>query len=110
VVQGLNWPVRDEFGELRRAGLFGREVGKRVDGLRLDLAGLAVGVAALDLHRLDGEEDELARTEGADRQAADRAAAVCGPGGAVLQKNLVQAPQPLAQLLRRVGHVARYRL
>ncbi|WP_406098863.1 hypothetical protein [Streptomyces canus] len=74
-----------EFGELCRAGLFGREAGDRVDGLRLDLAGLAAGAAALDLHGLDGVREEQAGLDGADLQTADLAAAVAGPGGAVLQ-------------------------
>ncbi|WP_328675014.1 hypothetical protein [Streptomyces sp. NBC_00343] len=65
----------DEFGELRRAGLFGREAGDRLDGLRLDLPGLAVSAAALDFHSLDGVREEQAGTDGADLQAADLAAA-----------------------------------
>ncbi|MET8564080.1 hypothetical protein ABZV75_27235 [Streptomyces flaveolus] len=102
MVQGLNRPVvLHELGELRRAGLLGRQAGDRVDGLRLDLAGPAVGAAALDLHGLDGVREEQAGLDGADLQAADLAAAVPGPGGAGLQRDLPpgQAPQLFAQLL-----------
>lgn len=86
----------DEFGELRRAGLFGREAGDCVDGLRLDLAGLAVGAAALDSMALDGLREERAGTDDTDLQPADLAAAVPGPGGAGLQRDL--APGQVSQL------------
>jgi len=82
-------------------GLLGRQAGDRVDGLRLGLAGLAVGAAALDLHGLDGVREEQAGTDGADLQTADLTAAVPGLGGAVPQRDLLpgQASQLLAQLL-----------
>ncbi|MFF7407956.1 hypothetical protein [Streptomyces lydicus] len=63
--------------------------------------GPAVCAAALDLHGLDGVREEQGGLDGADLQAADLAAAVPGPGGAGLQRDLPpgQAPQLLAQLL-----------
>nr|WP_055719197.1 hypothetical protein [Streptomyces niveiscabiei] len=94
----------DEFGESCRAGLFGREADDRVDGLRLGLAGLVVGAAAPDLHRLDGVREEQAGSDGADLQAADLAAAVPGPGGAGLQRDL--APGQVSPLLARLLLVA----
>jgi hypothetical protein len=88
VVQGLNRPVvLREFGELWRARLFGREAGNRVDGLRLDLAGLVVGAAALDLHGLDSVREEQAGTDGADLQTADLTTAMPGPGGAGMRRS-----------------------
>jgi hypothetical protein len=93
--------ILHELGELRRAGLLGRQAGDRVDSLLLDLAGPAVGAAALDLHGLDSLREEQAGLDGADLQAADPAAAVPGPGGAGLQRDLPPGPAPqlLSQLL-----------
>ncbi len=90
----------DGFSELRRVGLFGLEAGDRVDGLCPDLADLAAGAAALDLHGLDGVREEEAGPDGADLQTADLAAAA-DPGGAGPQRNLApgQVSQLLAQLL-----------
>ncbi|MEU5077013.1 hypothetical protein AB0G76_36515 [Streptomyces asoensis] len=95
--------VQNKFGELRRVGSFGQETeaGACVDGLRRDLAGLAVGAAALDLHGLDSTREEQTGTDGADLPSADLVAAVPGPGGAGLHREQApgQVSQRLAQLL-----------
>jgi len=46
------------------------QAGDRVDGLRLDLAGSAVGPAALDLHGLSGVREQQSGLDGTHLQAA----------------------------------------
>lgn len=76
--------VLHQFSELRRVCLVRGQAGDGVDGLRLDLAGLAVGPAPFDLDGLDGVGEQQAGFDRADLETADFAAAVAAGGGAVL--------------------------
>lgn len=104
-----------EFGESGGVGLVGSQAGDGVHGLRMDLAGLAVGAAALDLHGLDGMGEQQAGLDGADLQAADLAAAVAGGCGSVLERDLLPGqllellvPAQLQGLLRRSSFRGRW--
>ena len=77
--------VLDQFGELGRVCLVRGQAGDGVDGLRLDLAGLAVGPAPFDLDGLDGGGEQQVGFDGAGLEPADFPAAVAASGGAVLQ-------------------------
>ncbi len=89
MVQGFHRPVLlNELGQLGGGGLLGREAGDGVDGLGLDLAGLAMGAAALDLHRLHGVREPQAGADGAHLQPADLGAAVPAAEGADRQRDL----------------------